>query len=176
MKVLFFEDINVYYNRVCSFLIKQEAENNLLFSILNTIKMNPTRYGEDKPFLIIVKENNEIKLMSLRTPPYNQVLSYTEDFKSIDFLADILIQKSMKLPDVVGIKNGAMRFTKLWCKKENLKYQIIRNERVYKLEKLAEDTLGNREFFIANESNQSLILNWTRNFMLEALAETSGKF
>ena len=83
MEVKFYKDINKFYNLVFDFLLNKEAENNLIFSVLNTIKINPTRYGEDKPFLIIVRDFDEIKLVSLRTPPYNQLISYTEDLKSL---------------------------------------------------------------------------------------------
>ncbi|UCD02573.1 MAG: GNAT family N-acetyltransferase [Promethearchaeota archaeon] len=152
--------------------MKNEAENNLIFSILNTIKINPKRYGEEKPILITVSENNELKLVSLRTPPYNQLLSYTDDLKSIDILAETLLQKKMDLPGVLGLKEGAKKFTKLWCKNKKLKSQLIRNERVYKLEKVVEETLGDRDFIRGTEENQTLILNWAKDFILEALPET----
>ena len=173
MEVKFYEDVNEFYNLVSDFLLKNEAENNLLFSILNTLKINPKRYGEEKPVLTIVKENDKIKLVSLRTPPYNQLLSYTDDINSIDFLAKKLLQKNIELPGVLGFKKGAEKFAQLWCEKKKLKLQIIRNERIYKLEKVAEETLGHRDFIIGTEINQSLILNWLKKFILEALPETT---
>lgn len=171
MEAKFYQDINKFYNLVLSFLLNNEAKNNLLFSILNAIKINPKRYGEEKPILITISENNEQKLISLRTPPYNQLLSYTDDLRSIDILAEELLQKNMELPGVLGLKEGAKRFTQLWCEKKKLKSQLIRNERVYKLEKVAEETLGDRDFIIGTEANQTLILNWAKKFILEALPE-----
>ncbi len=172
MIVSFYSDIDEFFEVTFPFLLKREAENNLLFSILNTLKINPTRYGEDKPFLIVVEQNGEIKLVSLRTPPYNQILSYTEDFKSIDVLTSKLLQKNIELPGVTGFKDGAKKFAQLWCKSKRFKSQLIRNERIYKLEKVTEETSGNREFFVGSEVNQSLILKWTKRFIREALPET----
>ncbi|MFX1302677.1 MAG: GNAT family N-acetyltransferase [Promethearchaeota archaeon] len=171
MEVKFYEDINKFYNLVYDFLVKKEAENNLIFSILNTIKINPKRYGEEKPILITVSEKSDLKLVSLRTPPYNQLLSYTDDLKSIDILAEILLQKKMELPGVLGLKEGAKKFAQLWCENKKLKSQLIRNERVYKLEKVAAETLGSRDFIIGSEEDQLIILNWAKDFILEALPE-----
>ncbi|MFX1365334.1 MAG: GNAT family N-acetyltransferase [Promethearchaeota archaeon] len=176
MKVQFYEDIEKYNEVVVPFLIKKEAENNLIFSVLNAIRNNPTRYGDEKPFLLTVKHNDEIKLVSLRTPPYNQLISYTENLKSIDTLIDIMLRKNMQLPGITGFKDGVKRFIQLWCEDKNLKPQLIRNERVYKLEKVSKGFLGNREFFVGTEGNQSLILSWAREFILEALNETEESF
>ena len=173
MEIKFYEDIDEYYNLVSEFLLKNEAENNLLFSILSTIKINPKRYGEEKPVLICVKQNDRIKLISLRTPPYNQLLSYTVDLNSIDLLTKMLLRKKTELPGILGFKKGAEKFAQLWCENKKLKSQIIRNERIYKLERVAEETLGSRDFIIGSEINKSLILNWVKKFMLEALPETT---
>ena len=172
MEVKFYEDITEFYNLVLGFLLKNEAENNLLFSILNAIKINPKRYGEEKSILITVDEKKKIKLVSLRTPPFNQLISYTDDLKSIDILAKELLQKNIELPGVLGLKEGAKNFAQLWCENKKMNSQLIRNERVYKLEKVAEETLGDRDFIIGTEVNQTLILNWAKKFILEALPET----
>lgn len=173
MKLEFHEDIDEFCDYTYEFLINKEAENNLLFAILNAIRSNASRFGEDKPILTTVIEDNEIKLVSLRTLPYNQVLSYTNDINTIDVLVDELLKKNMKLPGVLGIKNGAGRFTQLWCKNKDLNPHLIRNERIYKLEEVNEETLGNKTFIIGSEVNQELILKWGREFILEALPETN---
>ncbi|UCC20645.1 MAG: GNAT family N-acetyltransferase [Promethearchaeota archaeon] len=173
MEIEFYEDVNKFYNLVSDFLLKKEAENNLLFSILDAIKINPKRYGEENPLLIIIKENDKTKLVSLRTPPYNQIFSYTEDIKTIDLLTKELLYRNIELPGVLGFKEGAKRFVQLWCEHKNLSPKLIRNERIYKLEEVAEETLGNRDFIIATVENQPLILKWAKKFILEALPETS---
>jgi len=172
MKVQFYEEIEEFYDLTFPYLIKQEAENNLLFSILDAIKINPKRYGKEKPVLTIVNENKEIKLVSLRTPPYNQLISHTNDLECIDILVGELFQKNAELPGVLGFKEGAEKFAQKWCEKTKKKFQLITNERIYKLEKVAKETLGNRDFVIASEKNHNLILNWAKKFVLEALPET----
>ena len=168
MEVEFFEDINEFSDLVFPFLLKKEAENNLLFMILNSVKENISRYGDYKPYLITVSKKDEIKLVSIRTPPYNQLVSYTDDIKTIDILIEELINKNAKLPGIMGFKEGAERFVRLWCGKRGLKSQLVRNERGYKLIEVAEETIGNRDFIVGTELHQSIILQWAEEMVLEA--------
>ncbi len=173
MDIKFYNDIHEFYNLVLDFLLKKEAENNILLSILSTLKINPKRYGEENPVLITVNQDDEIKLVSLRTPPYNQIISYTRDLNNIDFLVDKLLQKDTEVPGILGFKEGVEKFINLWCESKNLKRKLVRNERIYKLGKVAEETLGNKVFIVGNEKNQAVILDWAKKFVYEALPETN---
>ena len=168
MNVEFYEDINEFIDFIFPFLLNNEAENNLLFMILNTLKENISRYGDSKPYLITVSDNDEIKLVSIRTPPYNQLISYTDELNTIDFMIEALFKKNVDLPGVLGFKQGAEKFVKLWCEKKGLKAQLVRNERVYKLIDVAEETIGNRTFIEGTEVNQTIILEWAEEMILEA--------
>ncbi len=172
MEIKFYEEISKFYDLVLEFLVNREAEYSLLFSILNTIKINPSRYGEDKPILITVIEIEEIKLVALRTPPFNLALSFTDDLESITALTKELLIRNMELPGVVGFKAGADKFAKLWCNIKNLQLILIRNEKIFKLQTVAKETLGKRQLVAGDKSNQILILNWAKEFMLEALPES----
>jgi len=171
MKVKFHEDHTDFYNIAYPFLIKKEAENNLIFSILNALKEDAQRYGTSKPILIEVQENDDIKLISIRTPPHNQILSFTEDLYTIDVIIEDFLNKEVEIPGILGFKAAADKFAKIWCKKNNLKPHIVRYERIYKLEEVTRETLGTRKFIMGSNSHQTLILNWTKEFILEALPE-----
>ncbi|MFX0041569.1 MAG: GNAT family N-acetyltransferase [Candidatus Hodarchaeota archaeon] len=175
MKGEFYEDINRFNELVFPFLLKHEAENNLLFSLLNSLKEDLYRYGDNKPVLTSITENNKIRLVSIRTPPYNQVLSYTEDLQSIDVLIDVLIKKNYDLPGVLGFKEGAEKFVELWCRKKGISSELVTNERIYKLEHVAEETLGKNEFIKATRIYEDTILQWAREFLIEALSERTNE-
>lgn len=177
MEVKFYEDINEFYNLVLPFLLEREAENNLLFSILDGIKINPTRYGEDPPILMVVRDDNLIiQQVSLRTPPLRLVLSYTDNLDAIAVLAKELLKRNREIPGVVGFKEGVKIFTQLWSETKNLIHSLIRNERIYQLDKVVEETLGKRTFIIGGKSHQPLILEWTKEFILEALSESDDTY
>lgn len=168
MKIEFYEDINKFIDLAFPFLLKKEAENNLAFMIINSLKENIHRYGDYKPYLIIVSERDEIKLISIRTPPFNQLISYTNELKTIDFLIEELIKKDVDLPGVLGFKQGTERFVKLWCEKKGLQPQLVRHERGYKLVEVAKETIGNKTFIVGTESYQPEILKWAEEMILEA--------
>lgn len=175
MKVRFYDDITEFCNLAIPFLLEKEAENNLPLGILNAIKGDPYRYGESKPVLVSVLDDNQLKLISLRTPPFNQILSFTDDLGSISALVDAFNKNNIDLPGVMGFKGGAEKFTQLWCKGKALKANLTMNERIYKLESVAEETLGNRELIQADKSFTELIFKWGREFMVEALSENEVK-
>ena len=173
MKVQFYDDITHFIDLSFPFLLQNEAENNLIFSILNALKENPKRFGNEPPVLISIMNDKIIELILVMTPPFNPTFSYTDNLDLIDLLIDYLSKGDYLLPGVLAFKDGAKRFAELWCKKNSLKHNIVRNERIYKLEIVSEDTLGKRKFVAGSKNDESLILHWAKDFILEATPETT---
>jgi predicted GNAT family acetyltransferase len=168
----FYEDIELFYDHVYSFLIEKEAENNLIFSILNAIKLNPNVYGDQFPLLVLVKDNGRLELISIQTPPFKLVLSYTDNLQSIDTLIISLIQKGIELPGVLGPKDVVQRFINLWSENRNVTPKLATQERIYKLIVVSDDTLGERKVIQSTKKNQSLIIKWAKDFITEAFPES----
>jgi len=173
MKAQFYEYIDEFYEIAFPFLIKREVENGLLLSILNYLKDNIHRYGKEMPLLLALMEGAEIKLIVLRTPPHNLIISHTDDMTSIEVLIEELLKRKEELPGVLGFKEAAVKFAKLWCENNSLKFQVLRNERIYKLEEVSKDTLGTSKFTVATKIYQALILKWASEMLTEALVEIS---
>ncbi|MFW9877037.1 MAG: hypothetical protein ACFFG0_28430 [Candidatus Thorarchaeota archaeon] len=66
--------------------------------------------------------------------------------KTIDVLVKAIIKQKIELLGVLGFKEGVERFIKVWLEKRGVKSQISRNERIYKLEHVAEATLGKKTY------------------------------
>ncbi len=175
MEVRFYDDISEFYDLATPFLLEHEAENNHLLGILDAIRDDPYRYGDFKPELISVLDGNQIMLISLRTPPFNQILSYTNHLRSINALVDALNKQNIELPGVMGIKKGVEKFAKLWCKGKKLEAKLAMNERIYQLTEVAQDTLGNKEFIKADDSFTELVFKWGREFIVEVFSENELK-
>ncbi|MFX1324058.1 MAG: GNAT family N-acetyltransferase [Promethearchaeota archaeon] len=167
----FFKDVNEFYEIALPFLLEKEIENSLQLMLLNNLKKNINRYGDVTPILSALYEDDNIRLISLRTPPYNQIISFTNDLKTIDILVDALNKQNAEVPGALGFREGVERFAKLWCDIKSVSSRVVRNERLYKLEKVEEETLGKRKFVKAKNSHENLILKWGREFMLEALPD-----
>jgi len=173
METRFYDDINKFYTLATPFLLKREVENGLLLSLLNALKEDIHRYGEEMPLLFSLMEDNIIKLIALRTPPYDLLISYTSKVDSIDALVEELLKRNENLPGILSFSEAADRFTQLWCDKNSLESVLLRKERVYKLEKVSKETLGNNRFSVATKTHQSIVIQWTREMITEALLEVT---
>ncbi|MFX1285311.1 MAG: GNAT family N-acetyltransferase [Promethearchaeota archaeon] len=170
MKITFYSDIRKFCDLCFPFLAKNEAENNLLFGILKNLRKNPHTYSEEySPILISIADDNVLKLISIRTPPYNQLISYTEDLATIPSLVEELSNKIPDIPGILGFKDGALKFGQLWAKRHGKKLHLDMNERIYQLEEVNSKTLGSHEFVPATRRDKPLILEWMRAFVKEAV-------
>ena len=173
MRAMFYEEVKEFYELVYPFLLDHEVENGLLFRISNSLKINTQTYGRSPPLMFSLVENETIKLVSVMTPPFDLIISYTTDLNSIEILVEELLKRKVYLPGVLSFKEAADKFAKLWCKGNSLESKLLRRERIYKLEKVSEETLGENQFFVATKSYQSTVLKWAREMMTEALLEVT---
>ncbi len=174
LNIKFHPNLSEYYEYVFPFLLKHEAENNLLIGILNTLKNDIHSYSkEDSPVFISLESNNELELVSIRTPPFNQLISFTNNLRTIDILVKELNKKNMEIPGVLGFKEGALRFAQLWGELNNLRFILETHERIYRLENVNANTLGDNKFEIAAIDDKEIILSMMKAFLFEALPEGS---
>lgn len=173
MEVTFHSDIEPFCKLCFPFLLKNEAENNLLFGILNALKIDLHRYSEIPPILISISNNDVLELVSIRTPPFNQVISFTQDLTTIDFLVEELANKRTAIPGILGFKEGALKFVQQWTNKTNQTYYLDMQERIYQLKEVNPTTLGSHLFEPAIKSEAELVFEWTKAFIQEALTENS---
>ncbi|MFX0075322.1 MAG: GNAT family N-acetyltransferase [Candidatus Hermodarchaeota archaeon] len=175
MEAKSYSNIDDFYDIAYSFLLKHEAENNLPLAILNSIKINKNYYGEEAPLLFSVTTNGKLELIALRTPPRDLIISYTDNLDGIKILVDELFKRKEKLPGVLSFKEAADSFVQLWCEKNSLKCNLIRKERVFQLEQVSDDYLGNRVFSMATKFHQSLVLKWAEEMLKEALVDVTDE-
>ncbi|MFW9971001.1 MAG: GNAT family N-acetyltransferase [Candidatus Odinarchaeota archaeon] len=171
MNVEFHKDVNKFYDLVSPFLLKNEVENGLLLAILNSLIRNIHKYGKEDPILLTITETDEIKLVVLRTTPHDLHISYTYDLNTIETLVETFKERKENLSGVLSFKEAADKFTKLWCENSGLKPQLLRKERIFKLVKISEDTLGINKFRVASKQYESIVLDWARQMLTEALIE-----
>lgn len=172
MEPRFYDNFDEFYDTTFPFLVNHEAENNIHLSILNALKIKIDTYGKEYPLLFTIADDSIIKLVVLRTPPHDLLMSYTEDLNTVEILVEELIKRNEKLPGVLSF-NAADLFAEQWCEKNSLKYDLFRKERAYRLTQVSEDTLGHRKFSVAHKDHQDLVFQWTKEMMREALTETT---
>jgi predicted GNAT family acetyltransferase len=175
MEAKFYDNLDEFYGQAYHFLLKHEAENNLSLSILNSLKKSKSYYGEEAPLLFSVSKNEKLELIALRTPPQDLIISYTNNLDSIKILVNELFKRKVILPGVLSFKEAADIFAQLWCKKNALKCNLFRKERVFQLEQVSEECLGGRYFSLAKKTHQALVLKWAEEMMREALKDATDE-
>ncbi|GAG73671.1 unnamed protein product [marine sediment metagenome] len=101
MNPRFYDDIAEFYKVAYPFLLEHEAENNLPLAILISLKKNIEIYGEEKPLLFSLSDAKNVKLIAIRTPPHDLIISYADDLSTIEVLTEEL---TMRNENCQGVK------------------------------------------------------------------------
>ncbi|MBN2157001.1 MAG: GNAT family N-acetyltransferase [Candidatus Lokiarchaeota archaeon] len=172
MDIRFYSDPIVFVSTVKTYLHEHPIENNLIIGILNQIVKDPLTYGPTSPILTEIRNQGKIVLVATRTPPWNTILSYTENLKAVGFLATELMKKDPKTPGILGPKLAVQRFIQTWTESKNIKVELSMNERIYKITEVNPDTLGNHEIIPARYKHKKLVRRWGYAFIQESMPET----
>jgi len=173
MKARFYEEVDDFFIIAYPFLLAREAENNLLLKILISLKEKIHDIGKERPLLFSLTDNDDVKLIALRTPPHDIIISYIDDLNSIEVLVKELLKRNEKLPGVLSFMEAADKFAELWCENNSLKPTLLRKERIYKLEKVSKDPIGNKKFYVASKIHQTIVLKWVEEMLKEALTDAT---
>ncbi len=153
------------------FLAEHEAENNLLFGICSSIESSPGMYSDEPPrFVAVVDDRETVRAASLRTPPHNQVLGWTDELGAIDAMVDALA--SEPLPGVLGPGSLAERFATRWAARHGSTAHRRVAERIFRLQRVTQPTRpAAGSFRILAARDRDLLADWVVAFRDEAAPE-----
>lgn len=154
------------------FLEAREAEHNLLFGISSAIRVTPELFAEDPPqFATVTDADGRVVAATLRTPPYNQVLSAIDDLAAVDALVDAL--RDQALPGVLGPTGAAARFAAAWTAATGQAADVEIAERIFRLERVVPPHRpASGTWRLAERRDRDLIARWVVDFTAEALPES----
>ena len=154
------------------FLERREAEHNLLFGIAANLIRDPDRPMTAPPLFAVVRRDAEVVAAALRTPPFNVVVSCTDDPDAVPALAGELARDGMALPGITAPPDVARAFADAWASTGGRAAHRTMAERVYRLEHLTppRDVPGTSR--IADERDRELLRSWTHAFLIEAHGRT----
>lgn len=171
MKVQQHTDVEAFYRQVEPTLIAQEAENNLVFGILNGI-----RTGHYTDFqLYTVQDGDRVITVSLRTPPHPLLISHpvpgTSMQAAIAQLAGHLYESTPDLTGVTGTSEVVAEFARHWPEPGEIKIQM----RAYRLTKPRPVTGVPGQARRPREADRPILRNWYRQFTGEALGDETDE-
>jgi uncharacterized protein len=159
-----FDDSQKFWRDAQDYLLRHEAENNLLLGISHTLLHHPDRYPQP-PYLAIIKTDNDILAVAIRTPPHKLLLSKSQDLEALTLITQDLQQES--LPGVSGLVPEAEAFVQMW---QMLTHQSSRRTvemRIHQLTSVQPATTANGYLRLATERDRALLMKWVTAFTSE---------
>ncbi len=158
-----FGDPEGFLSKVAPFLIRHEAEHNLLFGILSTLIENPRAYGDALPLLVTVNDDSGIAALALMTPPRNLAISLASP-QALEFLADLLPVLGFNAPGVTGPATEARIFADHWARLKGVKAHSIDPQRIYRLSAVREIPSASGAMRPCVEADTPLLMSWMAAF------------
>jgi uncharacterized protein len=170
MDLRHFADADGFLAAAGAFLVRREAEHNLILGICSSLGETPERYGE--PYLAVVERDGTVVAAALRTPPFRLVLSEIDDPAAVDTLVADNLPRQM--PGVTGPTEQVRRFAETWNARGGPHATLASSERIYRLTTVipARPTAGTRR--LATLQDRDLVIAWTEAFMREAFGSADA--
>ena len=175
MEVEFFSKPAEFLSRTGNLIISNEARYSLINGIARRLVTSPHAYGKDDPWFCTVREEKELCIAAMRTPPHKVLLAlFSGDPVSIAMvLADSISAFSPSLPRVIVDLEIADPFAKHWCAKHKITIEERMAQRVYRLEGINNIAFSSGKLRLASIEDKELLTRWMHSFYLDALASAS---
>ncbi|HWQ13631.1 MAG TPA: GNAT family N-acetyltransferase [Roseiflexaceae bacterium] len=171
MQVRRYEDPDVFYARVEAFLMRREADHNLLLGILSEIRQNPQIYP-GLHYFAAVERGDEVLLAALRTPPHPLALSHALEPGAAALLAEDL-EGSPFAPDrASGPAATSLAFAEAWSERTGRPFRRSLALRIYKLTRVRAPAGVPGRLRPAGAGDRDLLARWFYGFQTDALGES----
>jgi predicted GNAT family acetyltransferase len=159
-------DVTAFLARAGGFLVEREAEHNLILGLSSTLARDPLAYGSE-PYLVTVESGGRVVAAALRTPPYNLVLSESDEEGVWPALAADAAGADASLGGVLGPVGGVGSFVDAWRRLTGATASRSRSQRVYRISDVAavDDAPGTMRAY--EEGDRPLVLAWLEAFFEE---------
>lgn len=154
------------------FLGEREAEHNLLLGICTNLQRHAEAFA-DRPlpvFLTVIDGAGGVVGASLRTPPFNQVLSEMDE-DAARLVAATLADAHEELPGLLGPMKAAQAFVATWEARSGQRARINRRERIFRCTRIVPPRPAPGTWRRIDERDRDILGPWYVAFHDEALPE-----
>lgn len=166
MKVIQYKDPKEFQENIRDFLVRREAENNLVLGILANLIAG--EYNETEPYLAIYQDAGKIQAVSLCTPPWPVLISYENPPPNREVLKTMLADMQDKLREdftgLSGNKEFVSPLVSLWEEGSGKKAIITMALRIYKLESVQPVDGVPGRMRLAESRDRNLLREWYAGF------------
>jgi hypothetical protein len=166
-----FSDPAVFYEHVEPFLLRREAEHNLILGICTELIRNPDRYPEP-PYLAAAERDARVVGVAVRTPPYNLLLSHQEEPDALDLIAADAMRVFGSLPGVNSRHDTSADFARRWEAASSQTARVGMAQRIYQLSRVIPVGGVAGAMRPARPAEHDLLCEWMGAFQAEAVGAT----
>lgn len=172
MELRRFDDAADFYKRAKGFLLRREAEHNLLLGICAGLLAHPERQ-EQPPYLATVEAAGEVVAAAVMTPPRGPILSRSDAPapEALSLLVEDLSRAYPALPTVLGPAEASRAFADLWQRATGRSYHRGLAQRIYQLDAVTPAAPVQGALRRATEVDRALAITWMIAFAEEALGD-----
>jgi hypothetical protein len=163
MRLIRFENVIEFARHVEPFLVKREAENNLLLGLI-PLAMNYS----SSPYMGCVEHEDEVIAVALRTPPRGLILSTMDETASLELIAQDVYALFGSLNSVSGPRPIVSAFVDYWRARSGQSYRLDMQMGNYCLEHVRPVANVRGEGRRAAEQDRGLLVEWFHAFENEA--------
>ncbi|WP_310487056.1 GNAT family N-acetyltransferase [Chamaesiphon sp. VAR_69_metabat_338] len=171
MRLHKFDSIDKFWDKTQDYLLQNEAENNVLLGVVQTLRSNSDRYP-DPPYLAVVEINDEIVATAIRTPPYKLLLSKASNLEALTLIAQDLDRE--QLPGVMGLVPDVETFLQAWQKLTGQSHQLSFVNKIHQIGTVQTVAAISGYLRLATERDRALLMEWIPAFIAE-IGETMGQ-
>jgi hypothetical protein len=154
-------------------LLADEAKNNLMLGILNTVIDNPDLY-EDCRVMVVVDGDAAVAAALITTPPQNLIVAADQPGHALTVLADGVLEAGIDVPRVIGVRPVVDAFVDYRRSRIGGTGRLVMAQGVYALEEVVPASVIPGYARRAGEPDGDRVFEWTRAFLAEALPDEPG--
>jgi predicted GNAT family acetyltransferase len=164
MYITRFRDPRLFLQRTESFLLRAEAENNLMLSVGELSKSSC-----DDAYLAAVIDGEDVVACAMRTPPHKAVVTRAVRPAMECLVADVAARYP-DLPEVFGPEPDVADFAAVWTRRTGVPSMPGRKERLFEIrEKPRLDVWPAGQLRLAEERDLPALIAWSTAFIAESL-------
>ncbi|MEZ4888259.1 MAG: GNAT family N-acetyltransferase [Chitinophagales bacterium] len=162
-----------FLQKVCPFLERNEAMNNLLLGTSFRLAQPDNSEIAAKALLIVVEEKKEVVFVAIQTAPHSLIIAAKAEYmdKGSEAIIKLLEDEEMEIPGVIGEKSLGHIFAQKWCSRKNLGFKSLMEMGVFQLDKVTELDIAEGNLRLVNESDEDLLTDWILGFDSETFQE-----
>lgn len=162
-----YDEPGVFRQRAEPWLLRREAEHNLLLGILRTLDSSPHLY-EPPIYLATVESDGEVAGCAFRTPPFKLGLTRLP-LEAMPALVEDVAAVYASVPAVLGPMPQARRFGELWCERTGGEPRDGMRQRIFQLDRVrTPDDPAPGRLRPATETDLDLVVGWVEAFRDDA--------